>query len=184
MTLVSSIIKWSRYYFLCHSSTIASDLQEWETEAVDIDMGGLGKLKWYFKTVETNISVKKDLKVTLLNSIVFSCRFSRGFNAGSSWRSWWFTLSSGQTYLCVFHCQRKFSGRKTQVSPRNLSKHDLRPILSCRTRNPKSLRTLNCVKNLKILLFEAFLSKFALVCAEKKNQIFMYSGKWKLRSFE
>ena len=116
VNLVSSIVKWSRY-FLCRYSTIDSDLQEWETEAVDIDMGGLGKLKWYFKTVETNISVKKDLKVTLLNSIVFSCRFSRGFNAGSSWRSWWFTLSSGQTYLCVFHCQRKFSGRKTKVSP-------------------------------------------------------------------
>ena len=70
-----------------HDSAIDSDLQEWETEAVDIDMGGLGKLKLYFKTVETNINVKKDLKVTLLNSIVFSCRFSRGFNAGSSWRS-------------------------------------------------------------------------------------------------
>ena len=27
-----------------HDSAIDSDLQEWETEAVDIDMGGLGKL--------------------------------------------------------------------------------------------------------------------------------------------
>ena len=45
VTLVSSIVKWSRY-FLCHYSTIDSDLQEWETEAVDIDMGGLGK--FYF----------------------------------------------------------------------------------------------------------------------------------------
>ena len=29
-----------------HDSAIDSDLQEWETEAVDIDMGGLGK--FYF----------------------------------------------------------------------------------------------------------------------------------------
>ena len=42
VTLVNSIVKWSRY-FLCRDSAIDSDLQEWATEAVDFDMGGLGK---------------------------------------------------------------------------------------------------------------------------------------------
>ena len=37
-----------------HDSAIDSDLQEWETEAVDIDMGGLGKFYQYFKVIETN----------------------------------------------------------------------------------------------------------------------------------
>ena len=41
-TLVSSIVKRS-IFVLSHDSAIDSDLQEWETEAVDIDMGGLGK---------------------------------------------------------------------------------------------------------------------------------------------
>ena len=36
-----------------HDSAIDSDLQEWETEAVDIDMGGLGEFYFDKKVLQT-----------------------------------------------------------------------------------------------------------------------------------
>ena len=51
VTLVSSIVK-------CYDCAIDSDLKKWETEAVDIDMGGLGKFYQYFKAIETNYKHK------------------------------------------------------------------------------------------------------------------------------
>ena len=58
-------MKWSRY-FLCHDSSINSDLQEWETEAVDIDMDGLGKFYFDRKMLKTVFC----FQATLVSSIV------------------------------------------------------------------------------------------------------------------
>ena len=65
MTLVSSIVKWSRY-FLCHDTSIDSDLQEWETETDK-------------KVLEKVFCLKPDFQVTLVRGIVkwswyFLCR--------------------------------------------------------------------------------------------------------------
>ena len=48
-----------KFYF-CHDSAIDFDLQEWETEAVDIDMGGLGKF-YFDKKVLVSLLFKNRL---------------------------------------------------------------------------------------------------------------------------
>ena len=53
-----------------HDSAIDSDLQEWETEAVDIDMGGLGKFYFDKKVLQTVFCLETDFQVTLVSSIV------------------------------------------------------------------------------------------------------------------
>ena len=53
-----------------HDSAIDSDLQEWETEAVDIDMGGLGKFYYDKKVLQRVFCLKTDFQVTLVSSIM------------------------------------------------------------------------------------------------------------------